>query len=106
VSDTDWRRVHANGAEKAIRHPLVAYVMDELADNLGVKGQALPGYGIAKVANYAAQVARAQALGFDPELLRMSDEEADAQGLALARSAVAAGKPVWAIRGDDVQRLD
>ncbi len=45
--------------------------------DLGVTGQALPEYGIAKVANYAAQVARAQALGFDPDLLRLSDEEAD-----------------------------
>jgi ketopantoate reductase len=102
----DWKKAHAQACEPAIRHELVEIVIAELLDNLGLKGQALPEYGIRKVATYAAQVARAQALSFDPDLLRLSDEEADAAILAVARQAVAAGKPTWAIRGDDAQRLD
>ena len=72
---SDWKLQHANEAEKALEHDLVKYVMEELLDNLGLTGQALPAYGVRKVAIYAAQVARAQALGFDPELLRLSNEE-------------------------------
>jgi hypothetical protein len=103
---SDWKKVHANAAEAALRHDLVKGVMAELASNLGVAGQPLPEYGIAKVASYAAQVARAQALGFDPNLLRLSDAEADADLLAIARKAVETGSPTWVIRGDDVQRID
>jgi hypothetical protein len=98
-SDTNWRTHHAEASACAINHELVEFVRQELADNLGVRGQALPEYGIAKVAQYAAQVARAQALGFDPDLLRMSDEECDAAMLRLAQEAVAAGQPVWVLGG-------
>lgn len=97
---TDWKRHHANESEKALEHDLVSYAMDELAGNLGVKGEALPEYGIRKVASHAAQVARAQALGFDPELLRLSNDEADEQVLKLARMAAEAGKPVWLIEAN------
>jgi hypothetical protein len=83
----------------ALDHELVRGVMAEFADNMGFKLEGLPGYGMLKVAVYVAQVARAQALGFDPDLLRVSDEEAEAEQLALARAAVAAGKPTWVIRG-------
>lgn len=102
----DWKQAHADACTAAVDHPLVKEIRDELAENLGVRGQALPEYGIAKVASYAAQVARAQALGFDPDLLRLSDDEAEAAVLALARQAVATGKPTWVMRGDDIQRLD
>lgn len=98
---SDWKQCHANESEKAVDHEMVAYVRGELAENLGVTGQALPEYGIRKVALYAAQVARAQALGFDPELLRLSDEEADEHALRLAQIAVEAGKPVWLITATD-----
>lgn len=100
-----WKDVHANAANKALEHELVRYVMDEFADNMGFELTGLPRYGLMKVASYAAQVARAQALGFDPNLLRLSDDEAEAAGLELARQAVAKGIPTWVIRGDDVQEL-
>lgn len=61
---------------------------------------------LTKIATYAAQVARAQALGFDPELLRLSADEADTAMLAQARMAVASGKPVWLIDSEGVTRLD
>lgn len=93
----DWKKHHANESEKALKHPLVKDVMEELAGNLGIRGQALPEYGIAKVAAYAASVARAQALGFDPDLLRLSPEEANSELLALAERAARSGVPVWAL---------
>ena len=101
----DWKQVHANEAEKALVTPLVQDVIEELLDNLGTDS-ALVRCGITKVASYAAQVARAQALGFDPELLRLSPDEADAQGLAKARMAVAHGKPVFRADERGVTRLD
>lgn len=102
----NWKDHHADEAGKALDTRLVQEVMEEFAGNMGFKLDGLPKYGLMKVAMYAAQVARAQALGFDPELLVMSDEEADQAGLALARSAVAAGKPTWVIRDGDTQRID
>lgn len=93
----DWKEAHANHAREALDHELVQEVMDELAGNLGEVGNSLVEYGIEKVALYAAQVARAQALGFDPDLLRLSSEEADEESLRLARAAVEAGKPVFLI---------
>lgn len=102
----DWKRDHANASEAAIRHPMVLEVMQEFADNMGFKFEGLPRYGLMKIASYVAQIARAQALGFDPDLLRLSDEEANAQLLATARQAVAAGKPVLRVEGDDITRMD
>lgn len=94
---TDWKQAHADAAEKALDVDLVQNVLTEFAGNMGFKREGLPEYGLAKIVSYVAQVARAQALGFDPELLRMTDGEADQQGLEMARLAVEAGKPVWAI---------
>ena len=102
----DWKIDHANASEKALEHDLVKGVVEEFADNMGFKLEGLPKYGLMKVCGYVAQVARAQALGFDPDLLRMSDEEADAQMLKKARMAVAAGKPVLRIDESGVTRLD
>lgn len=65
---------HANKSDKALKHPLVIDVIDELIDNLGKKGDPLVKYGITKVAMYAAQVARAQALGIDPDDLRSTSK--------------------------------
>jgi hypothetical protein len=91
----NWKDHHANESGKALDHDLVREVMDEYAKNMGFELEGLPRYGLMKVAMYAAQAARAQALGFDPDLLRMSDGEADEQMLQLAEAAALAGKPVW-----------
>lgn len=97
----NWKNTHANESGKALETDLVKGVIEELLDNLhnnyGVPTTGLPLYGLHKVAMYAAQVARAQALGFDPELLRNTDEEADAQQIDLARKLVEAGVPTVVI---------
>lgn len=100
-----WRQKHANEAEKALKHELVEDVMKEFAENLQRNpdvaregwDSAQFRYGMMKIGAYVAQVARAEALGFDPELLRPSSEEADEQMLRKAQMAVEAGKPVWVI---------
>ncbi len=102
---SDWKSKHANDAEAAVYHPLVVDVIAEQMANLGTDDR-LTHYGLTKIATYAAQVARAQALGFDPELLRLSASEANEDQLRLARAAVAAGKPVWLIDDDGATRLD
>jgi hypothetical protein len=102
----DWKTAHADAATQALEHELVRSVMEEFADNMGFKLEGLPRYGLMKVAHYAAQVACAQALGFDPDLLRLSDEEAEAVMLTMARAAVAAGKPVLRIDESGATRLD
>ncbi len=93
----DWKQHHANEAEKVLESEMVQNVLTEFAKNMGFKRTGLPEYGLVKIVSYVAQVARAQALGFDPYLLRMSDEEADEQGLMMARVAAEAGQPVWVI---------
>lgn len=96
-ADFDWKNAHANESNKAVEHELVEGVIEEFMDNIGVADRGLPAYGIRKVARYAAMVARAQALGFDPNALRMSGSEASEQQLELIRMAVAAGVPVHTI---------
>lgn len=103
---SDWKQVHANEAEKALGTKLVKDVIAEQLDNLGRTGDALAEYGLAKIAMYAASVARAQALGFDPELLRLSADEANEALLAKARLAVELGKPVWLLDEAGATRLD
>lgn len=97
----DWRRHHANEAEKALDVDIVQSVLDEFAGNMGFKRDGLPEYGLSKIVSYVAQVARAQALGFDPRLLVLSDEDADAQLLDMARRATEAGTPVWVLNASD-----
>jgi hypothetical protein len=97
---SDWKNVHANAAGKALDHDLVKDVIAEYAENMGFDPEnGLPAYGVRKVAMYAAQVARAQALGFDPNLLRMTDEETNSDLLALAAEAVLRGLPTWVLDG-------
>lgn len=103
---SDWKQDHADAAETALEHGLVQRVIEEFADNMGFNLEGLPKYGMFKVASTVAQVARAQALGFDPDLLRLSDEEADVRMLKVARMAVAAGKPALRVDGSSVTRLD
>lgn len=65
-----WLRAHANAAAFAVAHPIVVDVMDEYAHNMRFHPtDGLPAYGMHKVAQYAAQVARAQALDINPERL-------------------------------------
>jgi hypothetical protein len=93
----DWKRHHANDSTEAVQHEIVQRVMEEYADNMGFTLDGLPAYGLRKVALYAAQVARAQALGFDPNLLRLSEDEAASGQWALAASLVLAGVPTFTI---------
>jgi len=103
---SDWKQQHADAADAVFDAAMVRDVMEEFAANMGFQLDGLPGYGLHKVVSYAAQVARAQALGFDPELLRLSDDEADAATLAVARAMVAAGKPVLRLDESGITRLD
>lgn len=91
---TDWKREHANASERAIKHPLVQEVMQEFLGNIGKPDGGLERYGLTKVASYVAQVARAEAIGIDPEALRMSDEEIGEHQRMLIDAAYRAGKPV------------
>jgi hypothetical protein len=93
---SDWKQQHANDAEKALDYDLVKDVIAEQMGNLGTDDK-LVRYGLTKIAMYSASVARAQALGFDPDLLRLSAEEANDEQLKLAIAAVKSGKPVWVI---------
>lgn len=90
-------------ANTVIAHELVVDVMAELRGNLGVADQGLPAYGISKVAHYTAMVAIAQTLGIDPDLLRLTNEQANSELLRIAAEAVALGIPVMQIdlRGDE-----
>jgi hypothetical protein len=102
----DWKRHHANEAEKAHEQPLVQSAVEEFIDNMkrnhGVDpSEGLPSYGLHKVLATAMIVARAEALGFDPELLRLSRTEATEQQLRLAQMAAEQGKPVWAIEAGE-----
>ncbi len=94
--ESDWKRVHADEAEKALEHELVKDVIDEQMFNLGTNDDWVR-YGFMKVAHYAASVARAQALGIDPDLLRLSPEEANSEVLRLAAEAVVDGIPTHLI---------
>jgi len=98
---SDWKQHHADEAEKALDNEMVQNVLTEFAGNMGFERDGLPEFGLMKIVSYVAQVARAEALGFDPYLLRMTDEEADEQGLKLAKIAAEAGKPVWVIETGD-----
>lgn len=96
-----WKQDFANEAEQALTHPLVKEAIDELLGNLGAKLDGLEHYGITKVAQYAATVARAQAIGLDPDALRVSRDEGAEEIRRLAASAHKAGTPVIAIVRDD-----
>lgn len=97
----DWKQAHANAAEHALQHPLVQDVMQEFLHNIGRPNGALERYGLTKVASYAAQVARAEALGIDPETLRMDDAEIAEHQRMLIDAAYRAGKPVVVVAAPD-----
>ncbi len=91
---TDWKQDFANEAEQAVLHDLSQETIDELLVNLKLDRNGLPYYGILKVCNIVAQVARAQALGIDPETLRMTSEESVAAFRNRMAVFVNAGLPV------------
>ena len=101
---SDERQAFANQAERALTHDLVKNVIEEAILNHGEKP--LLRYSLMKVAMYTATVARAQALGIDPDELRNTPDEAEAQGLARARAFVAAGKPAFRFDESGMTRLD
>ena len=104
----DWKRKHANDAEKALDHEIVKRALEEFEDNLrhnpAVAAKAFDSalfrYGFRKCLSYAVSVARAEALGVEPEALRMSPEEVTERQMELAKMAVEAGKPVWVVGAD------
>lgn len=97
-----WKKKHANDSEEALEHPLVQRVVEEFETNVRNNPHVAheagePGlfrFGLTKVMGVVAQVARAQALGFDPDLLRLSPEQADQHMLKMAAAAVEMGRPV------------
>lgn len=107
-SSGDWKQDHANASEAGVlTNPTVLRAMEEFAGNMGFELKGLPRYGLMKIASIVAQIARAHALGFDPALLLLTADEADAQVLAKARMVVAQGKPVLRVDADGTTtRLD
>jgi UDP-N-acetylmuramyl tripeptide synthase len=97
IMDTDEKQAFVNEAEQAYKHPLVKSVVQELLFNLRAEGDALVSYGIHKVANAVAIVARCQALGIDPEELRMTDEEIATHMERMAQIALEAGKLIMVV---------
>ena len=104
--DPAEKQALANEAEKALDHPLVKDAIEEALFNHKGKEGDLLWYSFAKVAMYTASVARAQALGIDPDELRMTHEEVTSSMLRTARSFVEKGKPVLRVDEDGLTRLD
>ena len=103
MADNIDRQQFANEAEKALSHPLVVRVIDEQLMNLNATRGGLVYYGLSKIAMYAATVARAQALGIDPDALRMTpDEQADAM-VAQAERLAESGMPVIVVTHDTAE---
>jgi hypothetical protein len=95
---TEWKTAHANLSEEALHHPLVQDALREFAGNMGFDpDRGLPAYGLIKVAATAAQVARAQALGFAPDLLRLTPDESNRLLMERAAALVLAGVPVHVV---------
>lgn len=97
VPDLDWKQRHANDSETATEHELVMNAVANIAQNLGILKGSLPWLALLKIANVAAQVARAEALGFDPDLLRLTEDEANDEATRRAAELVLAGVPVRVI---------
>ena len=92
---------HASESGKALETPLVRDVIKEQYGNItqkhGAEPDGLLGYGLAKIAATAAQVARAHALGFDPDLLRVSPAGAHEQQMEMMARALASDTEVIVI---------
>jgi len=99
---SDWKSAHANEAEGFADHKLVEDVLDEFAKNMGFKREGLPAYGLMKIVSYVAQVVLARARGFEPDLLSLTEDEANEVQLRLMRIFAEAGKPVFVVlSGED-----
>lgn len=94
------RQEFANETEKAIFHPITERAIEELLFNLNKDQSSMEYYGIIKLCNTVGQVARAQALGIDPEILRMSDAEAQEAMLQMVNVFAANGGKVIVVAED------
>lgn len=83
-----WKDEFADKAGAALDHELVTNVREEFEFNMSNCGvdiaEGLPAYGLEKVMRTVAIVASARALGIDPDALRLTREEANAEILARA----------------------
>ena len=84
----------ASAAYASIQHPVVRGAMEEFALNMRFELRGLPEYGLEKVTQYAAIAARCEALGIDPDAMRMDDDEVAEHRAKLARAFLDDGKPV------------
>lgn len=101
TAEHNWKQHHANESERIFEVQMMQDVMEEFAENMGFKLAGLPKYGLMKVAGYAAQIARAQTLGIDPELLRMAPTETTSHQLWLAATAAFKGVPTYLIEAGE-----
>lgn len=102
----DEKQAFANEAEKALDHELVQKVIDESMENLSNYGIAMDNKlvrrGFLKVAMYTATVARALAMGIDPEELRMTPLESNQSILEQTRRVSERGIPVVVVVDEGV----
>lgn len=61
----------SDAASEAIDHEIVQNAITELISNMKLPSKGLHVYGMNKIAHHAAVVARAFALGIDPDELRI-----------------------------------
>ncbi len=92
---TDWKQTIANLAAAVVDHDLVQDVCHEQAQNFHIPYSGLHRYGLEKVASYAATVAIAQTFGIDPDLLRLTPDEANTELMKMAAEAVGQGVPTF-----------
>lgn len=106
MTDTNWKQHHADEADKAVEHPITDRAIAETMRNLETffhlgEMDGLVRGALLKIASRAASVARAQALGFDPDLLRLTAKEKNSEALRVAAEATLRGVPVYMIEGRD-----
>jgi len=95
-----WKIAHANEAESYVFAegdglvPILDRVVREFAENMGFEYAGLPRYGLVKIVAYTAHVVLARARGFDPELLRLTNDEVNAQMLTIMDALAKADVPV------------
>lgn len=106
TEERSWKQHHADQSERVFDVQMMQDVMAEFAENMGFTLDGLPKYGLMKVAGYAAQIARAQTLGIDPELLRMTPAETTSHQLWLAATAAFKGVPTYLIEADPDEQED
>lgn len=103
---SDWKREHANEAERFADHRFVDEVLTEFASNMGFARKGLPEYGLQKIVSYVAQTVLARARGFEPERLTMSEDEYMSFARQRVDSLLAAEIPVVLTDGQMVISLD